>query len=424
MEQQYTHTVDGQAFDEPELNLVSQEAALADDRLLAELLRCRPYKGGGSPVLEKLILPYRIEGTWGDGVNTSAMIRPNGATGQVMVYSFRAIIGTRNTTIPGAWYEIRTGRYEGSGNSPIYSSAVQLAATVANNRWDLIYARVAVEIPSASENRVVRTIGGVATQSLPLYTNTLVSLGVVAGSEATAPTLPALPTDGTPSAYYYYIPLAYVLLEHPFTLGSVVETANIREIAPVAHLSQSTGAATMGPVSFANSDASTLWGQRAWSPAVGRPQEFLPSIMSGSIMRFIALDMSDATKSIADDATVIIDNSLDWSNRVIWFLVYATRGGFDFAWMTGGREPQGTYDVAPAEINQTALFVGNTFDVTLPALALNANWPWWGVAETSSIEIGVDASGYLTATYDFDTTDIDMRLMILAIASAQYRNAK
>lgn len=425
METQYIHSVDGQAFDENELNLVASEAALADDRLIAELFRCRPYVGGATPIVEKLVLPYRIEGTWGDVRNTSALVFPRLSTGQVLVFSFRAIIGSRSTSVPGAWYEIRTGRYVGTLNGPTYSDALQLSPTVASNRWDLVYAMVRVGLPTAAENRVVRTIAGVSTQAIPLYQNNLVTLGVVEGTEAATPTLPSLPADDTPVAGCYYIPLAYVLVEHPFTAGSSVPRDNIREVAPVARLASSTGAMTSGPMNFGYAESSPLWTQREWSPSAGRPQEFLPSVMSGGTMRFLALDMSDATKSIAQDSTVIIDSSIDWSRRIVWFLVYATRGGFDFGWMSGGREPQGFCDMnMGTQINQTGLFIGNTFDSTLSALTLNSDWTWWSGTETSSIQIGVDTNGNLTATYQFDTTDIDMRLMVLAIASAQFTNAR
>lgn len=435
MEQRYIHSVDGQAFDQTELNMIAEEAARADDRVLAELFRFRPRT---TLQLEKLILPYGVEGYLSDGgsppgqFNSSSLVRPNGATGQVMVFPFRAFVGPITNVAPGAWYEARSGRFVGDTYVPCYASVLQLDATVANNRWDLIYAQVAVDLPTAGEDRVVRTISGVTTQSIPLYTNTLVTLGVVKGTEAATPGYPLLPTDGDPSAYYYYIPLAYVLLEHPFTSGSSLPQANICENAPVARLASATGAVTAEPATFAHADASALWNQRTWSPSAGKPQEFLPSIMSGGAIRFIALDMSDATKSLAQNTVTIIDESMDWSYRIIWFIIYVMRNtaATDFAWMPSGDpliqlEPQGRQiSVTGTPSNQTAVFVGNTFNPTVPALVLDSEWTFWGAGQHADLEISTDTSGRLTARYVYSDTDLDMKFMILAIASAQYRNAK
>jgi len=434
MEQRYIHSVDGQAFDQGELNMMAEEAARADDRVLAELFRFRPRT---SLQLEKRILPYRIEGYYNDGGNppgvyqTSALVFPNAATGSVLVNPFRAFIGPITNVAGGAWYEARSGRAIGSV-TPYYGTVVQLDDTVSNHRWDLIYARVAVDIPTAGENRVVRTISGVTTQSIPLYTNTLVTLDVANGTEGASPSYPLLPTDGDPSEYYYYIPLAYVLLEHPFNSSSVVPRENICEVAPVARLASSTGAVTAGPTMFSYADHSPLWTQRGWDPSTGRPQEFLPSVMAGGAMRFIALDMSDVTKSLAQNTVTIIDDSMDWSHRLIWFIVYAMRntGATDFAWMASEDpliqlEPQGRQiSVTGTPSNQTAIFVGNTFNQTVPALVLDSEWTFWGAGQHADLEISTDTSGRLTARYVYSDTDLDMKFVILAIASSQYQNAK
>src|SRR3972149_39679 len=435
MEQRYIHSVDGQAFDQTELNLVAEEAAKADDRLLAELFRFCPRT---TTSLQKMILPYRIEGYVNDGgsppggLKSSALVRPNGATGQVMVFSFRAFVGPITNVAPAAWYEARSGRFVGDTNGPTLGQAVQLDDTAANNRWDLIYVRVQVDLPTGNENRVVRTISGVATQAIPLYTNNWVTLGVVNGTEDTNPSYPALPVDGDLGPNFYYIPLAYVLLEHPFTSGSLVATRNICEIAPVARVASSTGAVTAEPATFTHADASPLWTQRTWSPSAGRPQEFLPSVMSGGAMRFLALDMSDATKSLDQNTVTIIDESMDWSNRIIWFWIYAMRNSAatDFAWMPSEAplvqlEPQGRQiSVVGEPQNQTVFFMGNTFNQTVPALVLDSEWEFWGAGQHAELEISTDTSGRLTAQYVYTDTDLDMKFMILAIASAQYRNAK
>jgi hypothetical protein len=210
-----------------------------------------------------------------------------------------------------------------------------------------------------------------------------------------------------------------------------VPQRNIWENAPIARLASSTGAVTAEPATFAHADASPLWTQRTWNPSSGKPQEFLPSVMTGGAIRFIALDMSDATKSLAQNTVTVIDDSMDWTKRIIWFFVYVMRNsaGTDFAWMPSEDpliqlEPQGRQiSVTGTPSNQTAFFVGNTFN-QLPALVLDSEWEFWGAGQHADLEISTDAYGRLTARYVYTDTALDMKFMILALASAQYTNAK
>lgn len=415
METLYTHTVAGQSLDQEELNVVAAEAAKADDRVLAELLRMIPGLAAG--YVHKAILPYRVEGLHPDGVtvSTTALITPYGTTGSVLVHPFRALIGSRYIADSSIWYDIRTARYLGDSD-PVCEYQLVLDATVANNRWDLIYARVDLTVTSTPVERIVRTGGGDAAQNISLYTDTTVTLGVVKGAEAASPTKPVLPTDGSGA---YYLALAYVLLPHPFTSSTAVEPEWIHENATTAPLASSTGAVTLKPASFAYADDSVLWAQRAWGPSDERPEEHLPSSMTGGAERILALDFLDVIKSLDPDVATVIDNTIDWRNRILTFTVYGNAtAGRRFAWMPNS-DP--LVELEPAGVATT--FMGNTFNAAMPALTLNATtFPI--ITSDSSLLIGVAATGELTATYVSGTTPLVEKYCILVHATGQFTNAK
>jgi len=415
METLYTHTVAGQSLDQEELNLVSAESAKADDRVLAELLRMIPGLAAG--YVHKAILPYRIEGLHPDETahSTTALITPYGTTGSVLVHPFRALIGSRYVASSSTWYDIRTARYLGNID-PLWAYQLVLDATVANHRWDLIYARVDLTVESTPVERIVRSGGGDAAEDISLYTNTTVTLGVVKGAEGASPTKPVLPSDGSGA---YYVALAYVVLPHPFTSSTAVEPAWIHENATTAPIASSTGAVTLKPASFAYADDSPLWAQRAWGPSDERPEEHLPATMTGGAERILAFDFLDVVKSLDPDAATIIDNSIDWSNRILTFTVYGTAvAGRRFSWMPNS-DP--LVEVEPG--GATSTFMGNTFNSAMPALTLNStSFPV--ITSDSSLVIGVATTGELTATYISGTTPLVEKYCILVHATGQFTNAK
>lgn len=415
METLYQHTVAGQSLDEEELNWVAETAAKADDRVLAELLRMVP--GLISGYVHKAVLPYRVEALHPGGVsiNTTATVTSYGATGSVLIHPFRALIGSRRVESSSTWYDIRTARYLGSGE-PVYTIQRNLTATVSNSRWDLIYARVDLTVTSAAVERIVRSGSGDAPQNISLYTDTTVTIGVVEGAESATPVEPALPSDGSDT---YYIPLAYVLLVHPFTSSTVVEPTWIRENCPVAPLASSTGAVTFRPASFAYADDSALWARRTWGPADERPEEHLPATMIGGAQRLIVLDFMDVTKSIPPDVDTVVDNTIDWRNRVLTFTVYGNSiAGRRFAWM-----PE-TIPLVELEPNGSAsVFMGNTFSTEVPALTLNStSFPL--ITSDSSLCIRASDYGELTVEYISGTTPLLEKYCILVQATGQFTNAK
>jgi len=415
METLYQHTVPGQDVAEEELNWVAETAAKTDDHVLAELLRMIPGLSGG--FVHKAILPYRVEALHPSGVavNTTGIITPFGTTGSVLVYPFRALIGSRYVGDQSIWYDIRTARFMGT-IAPVLAAQRVLSATVTNSRWDLIYARVDLTVTSAPVERIVRTVGGDVAQNISLYTDTTVTIGVVEGAEGATPVRPALPTDGSGA---YYIGIAYVLLPHPFTSSTAVEPEWICEHVPVAPLAASTGAVTFRPASFAYADDSALWAQRAWGPADERPEEHLPATMLGGAQRFIALDFMDVTKSLDPDVPTVMDNTIDWRNRVLTFVVYGNAvAGRRFAWM-----PDSLPFVELEPSGPALTFMGSTFNLDMPALVLNATtFPI--ITSDSSLVIGISATGELTATYVSGTTPLLEKYCIIVQATGQFTNAK
>jgi hypothetical protein len=415
METLYQHTVAGQDVAEEELNWVAETAAKADDHVIAELLRMIPGLADG--YVHKAVLPYRVEALHPDGVsvNTTAIVTPYGTTGSVLIHPFRALIGSRYVASSSTWYDIRTARYLGN-IAPVFSFQLELTATVSNSRWDLIYARVDLTVTSAAVERIVRSGGGDAPQNISLYTDTTVTIGVVEGAESATPVEPTLPSDGSDT---YYIPLAYVLLVHPFTSSTAVEPTWICEHVPVAPIASSTGAVTCRPASFAYADDSSLWSRREWGPADTRPEEHLPATMIGGAQRFIALDFMDVTKSIPPDVAITMDNTIDWRNRVLTFTVYGNAvAGRRFAWM-----PTSTPLVELEPAGEATVFIGNTFNTAMPALTLNStSFPI--ITSDSSLLIGIAATGELTVEYVSGTTPLLEKYCILVQATGQFTNAK
>src|ERR1700728_290119 len=127
----YQHELDGQEVEQEDINLLGTTSGLADDRVLAELLRLAPFDGTNTA---KAILPYALRA--GD----SATVVPNGATGSVRVLPFRAIIGSRTTiaTDPlAAWRDIRSSVYaQTTGGGAFGAAAVFAPNPGLTSRWD------------------------------------------------------------------------------------------------------------------------------------------------------------------------------------------------------------------------------------------------------------------------------------------------
>lgn len=322
MESQYQHTVNGQEVQQADLNMMGEAGALADDRVLAELLRLAPYVAGAA----KAIVPFHIDGpdvaSWEP--NATTVVGSGSADSKVRVNPFRAVVGSRTaigTDAKKAWRDIRSGLAIGS--TTLYQE-VQFAATAANHRIDLLYAQVNVDVNAATVSRYVKTAGGSAGASLiSVEKRTTVQLGVAQGAEAGSPTRPALPSD---SGSAYYIPLAYVHLQHPHTLVTAIDPDWIEEVAPVSMLSRALGAHSIRPPSMCHKIGGII--EPGWAPY--RPPLYLPPSMIGGVSLLIPI----RTTEMPAGSTHVIDDTIDWRKRI--FRWQAQRSSGSFSWLKLG----------------------------------------------------------------------------------------
>src|SRR5262245_59795698 len=111
MEATYRREFLGQAVSTGDLVTMAENAGLADDHVLAELLRLPPFDG---TTVAKAIIPFGIEGPQGAGfVPNRQIVQGSGAAdGKIRVLPFRAIIGSRDEIVVGGekktWRDIRS----------------------------------------------------------------------------------------------------------------------------------------------------------------------------------------------------------------------------------------------------------------------------------------------------------------------------
>ncbi len=432
----YQHQLDGQEVEQEDLNLIARTGGLADDRVLAELLRLTP--GDGTNVA-KAILPFAHQGSnWGTVV-------PNGATATARVLPFRAIIGSRAavaTNPVDAWRDIRSAVYAATTGMNALGAAVAFAPnTTGAPRWDLVYLAFTPDANGPSRTRYVRDPGTSAVSSPTVVTTLLQQIAVLVaqGTPSATPVPPATPQDGGGT---YYIPLAYMRIDGAFNATSTFLPADILSIAPIVSLSRASGGVTLQPANqqFAVG-GSALTGDRvaAWATTKTRPSFFLPPDMIGGESRIIALDFSTGNPS-HPMVLGVVDDSRDWRNRLFRWTVFAkatptgTPGGF--AWTTPP-PPQNQVPSARAlGVGQDLQFgFGQSFvnDVNDPPLAgglamlvspaaPNANPPSAMSQVNETIGLLVDAADGKLKIYTRANANPRLIMLVWLEASAPYPN--
>lgn len=406
-----------------DLVLLGKTAGLADDRVLAELLRLAPFVNSGS-LSPKIILPYDIMSS----PATPGTVQPG--TGGVFVFPFRAVVGSRTPIASDAkasWRDIRTGVFTAS-TTALSEQLLLSANSSGGTLWDLIYARVDVDVASNSVQRRVKDPNA-ANPSVQAVFQTLeqvVTVGVVAGSVAN--TVPSPPIDVV--GVTYYITLAAVRKPNGFNGSSVVATTDIRDLAPTAPLARSTGAMTVRPGNGNHDGAGTYATNFPWSSGGGRPPVFLPPSMVGSESILVEFDVSNGTAPSHRNGDVV-DSTVDWRNR--FFAIFATisTDALKFAndsSTSGVSIPFGQYFTNSSQLITPDFRMANSFvaDATLgagTALIYEAtNSLFHNIVASGTLGIYVDMATGVMKAFLSGTPPNNVRVLLWLMATAQFPN--
>jgi hypothetical protein len=418
----YQHALNGAEVESGDVNLIAEVGALADDHVLAELLRLPPYGGAVS----KAILPFE----------RGATVSPNGASGTVLISPFRAIVGSRDTLQnigpKKLWNDLRSGIF--TGVATLTGEASFAANSSGFSRWDLVYAMLATDAAGASVTRFRKdpVSEQVGTVNVVRTRVQRVTVDVLRGTPAVTPAKPALPPDGGGN---FYFPLAYVRIPTGFGATSTVLPADIDEVIPYLPLARTTGAATSVPANQCHKEGGTVLSNPlfAWASASGqRPGPYMPPTMAGLETILVPLDLFDANAANwSHPNTGVIDDSRDWRNRVFTWQAHV-RGGANTAFAWNGGPPPATMTpqmtLGASLGSRFALGCGQSF---WPDMAFN---PWSGVVSIDQANATEIAQGARIGLY-VDHADAGklklwvigapaVRLFLWLTATAPYPNAR
>lgn len=307
-----------------DMNTWSENAAIADDRVLWELLRT---KHGATPPTKGIMAPgneaYEADGISGYG---TTIVVGAGATGKVRVRPIRVVVGSRTAVGAGtekaSLRDARTGYLVGS--TVRYSEVTITANASGNPRWDLVYATISPDADEAAapRNKKDPATLTVTTPSIVAYKATTVTVSALAGTPAATPSLPATPAD---SASAFNVPLAYVWVPNGHGAASTVARFQIHEIAKILRMHEAVGPsaftasgnyASAGAVETrqgSGAGANNNWSTTDW-PGGYCPPEF------GSSVRAVAhLQVDNALSGASPKSHAagdVIDDTIDWRGRI------------------------------------------------------------------------------------------------------------
>jgi hypothetical protein len=320
--ERFALTQNGQEVEQSDINSLSDAGGLADDHVLAELLRLAPFSGNG---VAKAILPF----------GTTATVSPAGATGSVTVSPFRAVVGTRDTvanigTLKN-WNDLRSAIFTGP-NALALSQQLQ-SNTTAQPRWDLLYAQVAVDQPGAQVSRYRKDPATEQVTVVQVAKSLVQSISVNVVQGTSGGPKPTLPPDGGGT---FFFPLANVRVPANFGPLSTVATTDIEDLAPYVPLALTTGASILVPANHQYKEGGSVLSSAAfaWGNGGPRPGPVIPPTMTGCEGRLIAIDVQAATSaSWSHQPGSVVDDSRDWRNRIFrWFAVVNTNATWLYPW--------------------------------------------------------------------------------------------
>jgi len=344
---QFQMTLDGQGIVQPDANAVFREAALADDVVLHELLHLAPFDPIAGAVA-KAIVSYGVAGS------NAPMVAPFGATGQVLLQPFRAVVGSRSAVSAAVgsallnWNDVRSKVYAVTADNATLGQPVSFVPNTSGSpRWDVIYAQIAIDQNNPNVTRNVRAPGSAAT--LPPTSRSIVpsltqamTIGVQEGTPAASPVFPALPGDTVTANGTFYIPIAAVLIPSGFGATTIVLSEWIVMRAPIVPLSLAFGGVDSRPPNRLAAALATSAIQ-TWASSGTRPAQALPCTRQGGLKKRFGLDATTATPLIADAG--VLDDAIDYRGRDFTVRCSVWPGATQFAWQPGatsGAIPQPT----------------------------------------------------------------------------------
>lgn len=391
--ERYVHSVNGAEVEQDDLNLLSDSGGLADDHVLAELLRLAPFSGG---TVAKAVLPF----------GAGATIAPAGASGAVTVNPFRAVVGTRDTPANIGplknWNDLRSAIFVGPGGLSVQQPLQ--ANTGAQPRWDLLYAQLQVDVPGTQVSRYRKdpSTEQVTVVQVAKSLVQTISIGVVQG--AVGGPKPQLAPDGGGT---FFFPLANVRVPANFGPTSTVAATDIEELAPYVPLAATTGACTVVPANQQYKEGGTVLSSQAfgWGSGGGRPGPVMPPTMSGCEARFVAIDVqAPASANWSHQHMSVVDDSRDWRNRLWrWFAMVTTNAQALYPWDRGNallvRAVAANGNVMQAggmAFGFGQSFVADGQNICVPPLSTNA----CVVAQLTQQNAGLPANEYVALAVD------------------------
>lgn len=423
METQYEHPTNGAELRRQDLDSISANAARADDRTLWELIRTMP----GSATPDKLVIPYanrQLDAP--SGATSNALVWGNTADAIVHVMPFRAIIGSR-TVVGTSPIEHMRDMISGYhvGTSALYRSLTIGANASGNPRWDLVYATVTPEANGDTATILVKdpTTGVIAsTPGTVINTKTTVTVSVSAGTPASTPTRPNLPSDGGGN---YYIALAYVYVPDGFDASSTVVRQRIHEVAPCPVISPTIGAVNFAPADEQHKVGGTVDTQQSGDEPTGpnyyRPGAYLPSTMTGGEKIIILLQLGITPHSHVHES--YIDRSRDWRFRYFSWKAVGAQGSTSTAGFASDRSASSS--AVPSNLHIVEHGFGHSFtpgaiDAASQVVTLFDDTEHILEGTGATIRIECDSSGALVLNIVDGTPNA--QIMIWLEASAQYAN--
>lgn len=324
---------DGQEVQKMDYNLLAMLSGLADDRVLAELLRMQPFDG---TTIQKAVVPFSLRAPASGGVlvgTPGCVIGTGGNNGSIRIRPFRAVVGSRNTNSgsqTGAdtqdsaalanWRDIRSGIFIGSATT-LTQDIVIAPNTSGNARWDLVYCTVAVDANGPTVTRRVKDPNSAAlsTPTVSQYLYSPVTVTVLQGTPGSPAAQPSLPADG---AGNYNIALAYVRVPNGFGASTNISSRDIVATASTGAVFQRLQPTVR--VASGNNDKNAAFttssGPFYYNPtsAGSRPGPFMPPDWGGREEMIAEIDLTNASNANwSHQNGGVVDDTVDWRYRFV-----------------------------------------------------------------------------------------------------------